>query len=199
MIEKNVESAILTILQEIGEDTEREGIDCTPERVARLYKKCFYSYRNKLQIMNETTRNSEFGKNIIPITVFDNDDEYNELLIRKVKFWSFCEHHIVPFFGEAHVGIIPDKKILGMNKIDKVVQYYAARLQIQERMTKQITEWINDNVKPLGVVVTIKARHMCAELQGDEGDFVTSAVKGVFLKEPKGKSPKNEFFKLIKL
>ena len=129
--------------------------------------------------MNEEERNTSVEPNIIPITIFKADS--HDMLIRKVKFVSTCEHHLASITnGECWVGIIPDKFLLGMNKIDKIVKYFAARLQIQERMTNQIAKWIDKNVKPKGVMVVIKANHMCAELQGDEGYFTTSAIKGVF-------------------
>lgn len=198
MNEKKVKEAVRTILQEIGEDVEREGIKYTPTRVARLYKNLFYGYRKKLVVMDEEERNTKIDKDVIPITVFEN--ESREMLIRKVNFLSTCEHHLASITeGVCYVGIIPDKKLLGMNKIDRVVKYFAARLQIQERLTSQIADWINDNIKPMGVIVVIKANHLCAELQGDDGHFTTSVVRGIFLKPEPGKSPKEEFLKLINL
>ncbi|MHA1868713.1 MAG: GTP cyclohydrolase I [Candidatus Heimdallarchaeaceae archaeon] len=195
--QEKIKKHVKEILKEIGEDIEREGIQATPTRVARMYENVFYGYTKKLVVMDEKTRNKKLDKNIIPITAFKNENK--EMLIRKVNFISHCEHHIVPFFGVAHIGIIPNKILLGMNKIDKIVKFFAARLQIQERMTQQIANWIWKNIKPLGVIVIIKARHMCAELQGDDGHFITSAVKGRFYKTPIGKTPKAEFLSLINL
>jgi GTP cyclohydrolase I len=192
-IRKHIE-AILTL---IGEDVTREGIKYTPHRVARQYSDMFYGYRKQLQTMNEEERNTTHSDDIIPITVFENNQK--EMLIRRVKFISHCEHHATPFFGEAWVGIIPDKLLLGMNKIDKIVKYFAARLQIQERLTTQIVDWINDNINPAGVICVIRATHLCALLQNDEGDFTTSAVRGIFLKPEPNKNPKIEFLELIKL
>lgn len=198
MNKKKIEEAIKIILQEIGEDTEREGIKFTPTRVARLYENLYYGYNKKLKVMNEAERNSGKHDNIIPITIFENSNK--EMLIRKVNFTSTCEHHLASITnGQCWVGIIPDKKLLGMNKIDKIVKYFAARLQIQERMTNQIADWINENINPLGVIVVIKANHMCAELQGDNGWFTTSSVRGIFLNPEKNKDPKTEFLKLIDL
>jgi GTP cyclohydrolase I len=194
MNQQKIEDAVKIILQEIGEDINREGIIQTPKRVARLYKNLFYGYTKDIKVMDENERNGEqYEKNIIPITTFKANSQ--ELLIRRVKFNSFCEHHMVPFVGEAWVGIIPNQKLLGMNKIDKIVKYFGARLQIQEKMNKHIADWINDNIEPLGVAVVIKANHMCAELQGDEGHFVTSAIRGKFLNEPELRA---EFYSLIK-
>ena len=194
MNKQKIESAVKIILEEIGEDINREGIQYTPVRVARLYENLFYGYRKKLKVMNEEERNGfKLDEDIIPITVFHIDK--SEMLIRKVNFISTCEHHLASITeGQAWVGIIPDKKLLGMNKIDKIVKYFAARLQLQERLTSQITDWINDNLKPLGVMVVIKANHMCAELQGDNGHFITSAVRGLFLTKV---AQREEFLKLI--
>ena len=194
MDRSKIEQAVKIILQEIGEDTEREGIKYTPTRVARLYENLFYGYKSKLQVMDESTRNSsEIEKNIIPITVFKNNT--NDLLIRKVKFVSTCEHHIASITdGQCWVGMIPNRMLLGMNKIDKIVKYFAARLQIQERMTNQIAGWIDKNIQPKGVMVIIKANHMCSELQGDEGYFTTSSVRGLFKEK---ESVKSEFLKII--
>lgn len=183
---------IKKILEELGEDTEREGIKYTPERVQRLFSNIFYGYRKVLKVVNEETRNTTNYDSIIPITVFENGNK--EMLIRKMSFISFCEHHIVPFMGEIYVGIIPNKMLLGLNKIDKIAQYFSARLQLQERLTNNIADWITDNIEPLGVMVVIKAKHMCAELQGDNGDFITSAVRGVFKKDI---NSRQEFLKLI--
>lgn len=196
MNEEKFKQHIKGLLEEIGEDVSREGITATPDRVCRLWKNMYYGYHKKLVVMDETTRNgSKLDENIIPITIFKA--ESNDLLIRKVNFTSTCEHHLVPInSGECWVGIIPNKKLLGMNKIDKIVKYFAARLQIQEKMTKQITDWIDENIQPLGVIVVIKANHMCAELQGDNGHFITSAARGIFLSNKDG--CKDEFMELIK-
>ena len=199
MDEEKLKKSVKLFLEAIGEDVDREGIKETPTRVARLYKNIFYGYEKGLKVMSSKNRNdpNNVNETIIPITVFKNEEK--EMLIRKVNFTSFCEHHVVPFSGVAYVGIIPDKKLLGMNKIDKIVKYFASRLQIQEKMTTQVADWINDNIGALGVIVIIKANHMCAELQGDEGDFTTSAVRGIFLKPDPGKSPKEEFLRLVNL
>ena len=190
-----VEGAVRIILEEIGEDANREGIKYTPTRIARLYENLFYGYRKKLVVMNEAERNTQVDKDVIPITVFKC--ESSGMLIRKVNTISFCEHHLAIFLVEAWIGIIPDKKLMGMNKIDKVVKYFAARLQIQERLTAQVADWINENIEPLGIIVVVKGVHYCAELQGDNGNFTTSEVRGIFLKPEHGKSPKEEFLKLI--
>lgn len=192
---KKIEDAVRIILKEIGEDINREGIKFTPTRVARLYGNLFYGYTKKLVAMDEKCRNSDkLDPNIIPITIFKNIKD--GMLIRQVSFVSTCEHHLASITnGKCWVGIIPGKKLLGMNKIDKIVKYFAARLQIQERMTSQIADWIQENIEPKGVMVVIEANHMCAELQGDSGDFTTSEVRGVFAKEV---NARQEFLSLIK-
>ena len=151
--------------------------------------------------MNEEERNinhNELHNNsTIPITVFKNTS--NEMLIRKVNCVSFCSHHMTVFPLKVWVGIIPDKLLMGMNKIDKVVKYFCAKLQLQETLIQNVADWINDNIQCKGVIVVGKGIHYCAELQGDSGDFTTSCVKGIFLKPEEGKSPKEEFLKLIDL
>jgi GTP cyclohydrolase I len=193
---KKIEKHFREILKEIGEDPDREGIQATPKRVARLYENMFYRYGKELKVMNEAERNSYLPTNIIPITVFKNESK--EMLIRSVEFISTCEHHVVPFSGKAFIGIIPDQYLLGMNKIDKIVKYFAGSLQIQERLTKEIADWITENIKPVGVIVIIKAEHFCAKCQGDSGWFTTSAVRGEFFKPDLSKgNPREEFLALI--
>ena len=196
MDKENIEKHFREILKEIGEDPDREGIQATPKRVARLYENMFYRYGKELKVMNEKDRNNLCDKNIIPITIFKNESK--EMLIRSVEFISTCEHHVVPFSGKAFIGIIPDKNLLGMNKIDKIVKYFAGGLQIQERLTKEIADWIDKEIKPVGVIVVIKAEHFCARCQGDSGWFTTSAVRGEFFKPDvlKG-NPREEFLSLI--
>lgn len=192
MDKEKIKVCVEEILLNIGEDSHREGIKATPDRVARLYENFFYGYRKKLKVMDEKERNGKIEENIIPITIFESMDK--DMLIRNTKFISFCEHHMVPFAGIAYVGIIPDKKLLGMNKIDKIVKYFSAKLQIQERLTKEIADWIEENIKPLGVIVIIKADHFCARLQGDDGEFTTSTFRGNF----KQQETREEFLNLIK-
>ena len=190
MNKQKIKEAVKIILKEIGEDVDREGIQSTPDRVARMYENLFYGYSKVLVPMSEEERNGELSPHIIPITVFKC--ESRDMLIRNTTFTSMCEHHVVPFSGVAYIGIIPNEKLLGMNKIDKIVKYFGAKLQIQERMTREIVDWIWNNIKPLGVVCVIKADHFCARLQGDNGDFTTSAVRGCFENDV----TKQEFLKL---
>jgi GTP cyclohydrolase IA len=186
------------IIEEIGEDPNREGLTATPRRIARLYKNTLYRYRKELKVMEEKERNSkevEANDKIIPVTVFNND-QYQEMLVREIHGISYCEHHMVPFYFTAYVAIIPDKKILGMNKIDKIVKYFGASLQIQERLTKEIAEFIDKAISPKGVAVYIEGVHFCAELQGDSGAFTTNCLLGEFLIPKKG-NPMEEFLGVI--
>jgi len=185
-------AAVKVIIEEIGEDTEREGVKYTPTRVARLYGNLFYAYTKKLEAMREDKRNTSPGEGVIPITVFKNTNR--GMVIRRATFTSFCEHHMVPFIGEAWVGIIPGKWMIGMNKIDKIVKYFAAKLQVQEQLTSDVVGWLNEYVEPKGVIVVIRAKHQCAELQGDNGDFTTSEVRGIFAED---KAARDEFLKLM--
>lgn len=188
-----IEKGFKLILEGTGENLNREGIKDTPKRAARLWSSRNYGYNTKLKVMSSGERNEkDTHGNIIPITIFPATT--NGLLVRKVRFGSLCEHHLVDIKGECWVGIIPNTKILGMNKIDKIVKWFGSRLQIQENLTKQILTWINDNIQPQGVIVIIKADHQCANLQGDEGHFTTSEVSGVFKESV---SAKSEFLKLI--
>ena len=196
MNKQRIEEAVKVILEEIGEDTEREGIKHTPTRVARLYENLFYGYSKKLRAVDENERNTNPWQDEIPITVFKTDSQ--DMLIRKVDFVSTCEHHLASITnGEAWVGMIPNGKLLGMNKIDKIVKYFAARLQLQERLGAQVADWIQENINPKGIIVVLKANHMCAELQGDGGHFTTSAIRGVFANEDSGEA-RSEFLRLIK-
>lgn len=198
MDEEKVEIAIVNILKEIGEDVTREGIKATPSRVTRLYKNLFYRYRKKLVVMDEDERNSKTiakAKEVIPITIF-NSNEYQEMLVREVKGFSHCEHHMTVFPYTCYVGIIPDAKLLGLNKIDRIVKYFGSGLQIQERLTQEIAEWIDKNLEPKGVTVMMFGNHFCSQLQGDDGKFTTSAVRGEFLKPTKG-VPLQEFLSIV--
>jgi GTP cyclohydrolase I len=157
------------LLQLIGEDPKREGLLKTPLRVAKA--------------LLELT--SGYGKNIdsmINRAVFQ--ENYNEMvLVKDIRFYSLCEHHLLPFFGTAAVAYIPDGKIIGLSKIPKMVDVFARRLQVQERMTQQIAETIDKKLSPLGVAVVIRARHLCMEMRGaqsHDSPTVTSSMIGAF-------------------
>jgi GTP cyclohydrolase I len=178
-----IAKAVETILLNIGEDPEREGLIKTPERVARALEFLTEGYRqDPSEILN---------KALFPST---NDEM---VLVRDIEFYSMCEHHMLPIIGRAHVAYIPDGKVVGLSKIPRVVNVFARRLQIQEQMTEQIADAISDAISPKGVAVVIQARHMCMEMRGVEkinSTTVTSALRGLFKKDIR---TRNEFYDLI--
>jgi GTP cyclohydrolase I len=168
-----VANAITSILQAVGEDPLREGLLSTPNRVARSYDELLIGYK------------------VDPRTLLNNalfDVSYSEMVVvTDIDFYSLCEHHMLPFFGRAHVAYIPDKKVIGLSKIPRIVEAYARRLQIQERMTRQIAELIDDLVQPLGVAVVVDGLHMCVAMRGAKkanSRMRTSAVMGTFANNP---------------
>ena len=179
-IARHVE-AILALL---GEDPEREGLVKTPERVAKA-----------LQFM--TKGYQEDGVEIIRSAIFD--EEYQQMvLVKDIDLYSTCEHHMMPFIGKCHIAYIPNGKITGLSKIARVVETFARRLQVQERLTVQIRDCIEEALHPLGVAVVIKASHTCMQIRGVEkanSITTTSAFSGAFLNSDK---TRNEFLNLIK-
>lgn len=172
------------ILRLIGEDPQREGLLKTPERVAK-----------SLQFL--TKGQNEDGIAIIQSAMFD--EEYQQMvLVRDIELFSTCEHHMLPFTGKCHVAYIPNGKITGLSKIARVVETFARRLQVQERLTVQIRDCIQEALHPLGVAVVIEANHTCMQIRGVEKSNAvtsTSAFSGVFLKDER---TRNEFLQLIK-
>lgn len=172
------------ILDLLGEDSSREGLIKTPERVAK-----------SLQFL--TKGYSESGTEIIQKAIFE--EKYRQMvLVKDIDLYSTCEHHMLPFIGKCHVAYIPDGKITGLSKIARVVETYARRLQVQERLTVQIRDCIDEALHPLGVAVVIEARHTCMQIRGVEKDnavTTTSAFSGVFLTSSR---TRNEFLNLIK-
>lgn len=172
-----VADAVTAILRAVGEDPEREGLINTPARVARAYDELLIGYRaDPLELLN----NALF------------DVTYSEMVIvTDIDFYSLCEHHMLPFIGKAHVAYIPDKKVVGLSKIPRIVELYARRLQIQERMTRQIAELIDELLNPLGVAVVIDGLHMCMAMRGvskANARMRTSALLGTFAENPKTRS-----------
>ena len=172
------------ILRLLGEDTEREGLLKTPERVAK-----------SLQFL--TKGYSQNGEEIVRSAIFD--EEYQQMvLIKDIELYSSCEHHMLPFIGKAHVAYIPNGKITGLSKIARVVETYARRLQVQERLTVQIRDCIQEALNPLGVAVVIEATHACMQIRGVQKSnavTTTSAFSGAFLTSAR---TRNEFLNLIK-
>ncbi|MBM3421708.1 MAG: GTP cyclohydrolase I FolE [Chlorobi bacterium] len=180
----DIAGAVCTMLEGVGEDPEREGLIKTPERVARSMRFLTRGYR---QDPEEVLKKAVFT------------ESYDEMvLVRDIDIFSMCEHHLLPFFGKAHVAYIPDGKIVGLSKVARVVEVYARRLQVQERLTQQIRDAIQNVLNPRGVAVVIEARHMCMVMRGVEklnSVTTTSAMSGEFLSSP---STRSEFLRLIK-
>lgn len=172
------------ILRLIGENPEREGLLKTPDRVAK-----------SLQFL--TKGQNEDGAEIIQSAMFD--EEYQQMvLIKDIELFSTCEHHMLPFIGKCHVAYIPNGKITGLSKIARVVETYARRLQVQERLTVQIRDCIQEALHPIGVAVVIEASHSCMQIRGVEKSNAitsTSAFSGIFLKDER---TRNEFLQLIR-
>jgi GTP cyclohydrolase I len=164
-----IESSVGTILEAIGEDPEREGLIKTPHRVAKSYKELLAGYRMD-------------PKAIINDAVFDVT--YDEMVIvRDIEFYSMCEHHMLPFMGRVHVAYIPSDKVIGLSKIPRIVDLFSRRLQVQERMTTQIANYIDVVLKPQGVAVVAEGMHMCMMLRGvkkKDARMTTSAMLGIF-------------------
>jgi len=179
ILEKN----IVSILAEIGEDPKREGLLETPKRVAKAYEFLTRGYRKDI---DEVLNGAIFSEN------------YDEMVIvKEIDFYSLCEHHMIPFYGKVHVAYIPDGKIVGISKIPRIVDVFARRLQIQERMTQQIADTINDYLHPQGVAVVCEAYHMCMMMRGVQKQnsiTTTSAMRGIFRESQRTRA---EFLNLI--
>jgi GTP cyclohydrolase I len=174
---------IRTLLRELGEDPGREGLSRTPERVAEAWRFLLQGYRTDPGTILEGAIFSE-----------DNDEM---ICVRDIELYSMCEHHLLPFVGKAHVAYIPDGRIVGFSKIPRLVDVFARRLQVQERLTTQIAETLQGLLKPLGVGVVIEATHLCMTMRGAQKQnsvAVTSAMLGAFRND---RATRNEFLDLI--
>jgi GTP cyclohydrolase I len=174
-----IENAVRTILESVGEDPDRSGLVGTPDRVARMYDELLEGYHvNPEKLIN----NALF------------DVEYQEMVVvQDIDFFSLCEHHMLPFYGRAHVAYIPTNKVIGLSKIPRIVDMFARRLQVQERMTQQISKFLMETINPLGVGVVVEGLHMCSMMRGVKKAnswMVTSAMQGVFESNEK---TRNEF------
>jgi GTP cyclohydrolase I len=170
---EEIQGAITTILKSIGENPEREGLRRTPERIARMFEELTAGYHTD-------------PEKLINGALFNVD--YNEMvLVRDIEFYSLCEHHMLPFFGRAHVAYIPNGKVIGLSKIPRIVDMFARRLQVQERMTSQVASFIEGVLNPLGVAVVVEGMHMCSAMRGVKkanATMVTSALSGSFKDNP---------------
>jgi len=172
------------LLEQIGEDPSREGLQKTPERAAKAFK---YLTRGYEQTVGD----------IVNGALFESDTD-ELVLVKEIELYSLCEHHLLPFIGKCHVGYIPDGKVLGLSKIARLVDMYARRLQVQERLTKQIAETIQSITGALGVAVVIEAQHLCMMMRGVEKQnsvMTTSCLLGAFRDEP---SARAEFLSLVR-
>ncbi len=165
----SIQQAVHAILIAFGENPERKGLARTPERVARMYTELLAGYMVD-------------PKSILNDALFDVS--YDEMVIvRDIEFFSMCEHHMLPFMGRAHVAYLPDGKVIGLSKIPRVVDLFARRLQVQERMTRQIADFVNEVLQPKGVAVVIEGLHLCTMMRGvkkHNARMTTSAVQGYF-------------------
>jgi GTP cyclohydrolase I len=179
---EEIKSSYESILKNIGEDTTRNGIVKTPERAAKAMQFLTQGYN-----MNP--------EEILLGAMFEEPYE-DMVLIKDIELYSLCEHHMLPFFGKVHVGYIPDGKIVGLSKIPRIVDVFARRLQVQERLTHDILECINDTLQPKGVGVVIEAQHMCMMMRGVQKQNSATTTSG-FRGEFKNQETRSEFLKLI--
>ncbi len=169
-----IEAAVRNILEGVGEDPEREGLLRTPHRVARMYKELLEGYHiNPEKLVNDA--------------LFDV--EYQEMIVvRDIEYYSLCEHHMLPFIGKAHVAYVPNDKVIGLSKIPRIVDMFARRLQVQERMTQQIADFLMQVLHPQGVAVVCEGVHMCSMMRGVKkahSSMTTSAMMGIFRENDK--------------
>jgi GTP cyclohydrolase I len=173
-----------SLLVELGEDPNRPGLKATPDRVSRAMRELTDGYNVS-------------PEEVVAGAIFDQD--YDEMVVVKdIKFYSLCEHHMLPFFGHCHVGYLPKGKVVGLSKIPRLVEVFSHRLQIQEQLTKQVAEAINDTLAPKGVGVVVEARHLCMEMRGVEtpgGHMITSCMLGTFRRDPRTRA---EFLELVR-
>lgn len=177
-----VKEAVRLLLEGIGEDVEREGLRETPERIARMYEQIFAGMEEDAAAHLSKT-----------FAVASNEI----VLVKNITFYSICEHHLMPFYGKAHIAYLPDGKVVGLSKLARTVEVYARRPQIQEQMTIQIVEAVMEHLKPQGVMVLLEAEHMCMTMRGVEkpgSKTVTMASRGCFQEKPE---LQELFFKML--
>jgi GTP cyclohydrolase I len=164
-----IESAVLSMLHAFGEDPEREGLKNTPNRVARMFPELLSGYTtDPMKLVNGALFNVDYDDMVI---------------VRDIEFYSLCEHHMLPFIGRAHVAYIPRGHVIGLSKIPRIVDMYSRRLQVQERMTRQIADFIHDLLNPQGVAVVVEALHLCSMMRGvrkHDARMTTSSMLGIF-------------------
>jgi GTP cyclohydrolase IA len=181
---ENIADLMRKVIALLGEDPDREGLRKTPERFEKALKFLTSGYHQNLDnVLNGATFSVHYDEMVV---------------VKDIEFFSLCEHHLLPFFGKAHVAYLPSKRVIGLSKIARLVNMYARRLQIQERMTSQIADAISEKISPEGVGVIIEARHLCMQMRGVEkqhGQAVTSAMLGSFRHN---KQTRDEFLSLVR-
>jgi GTP cyclohydrolase I len=183
MTDDEAEQLIRDLLAYLGEDPDREGLLRTPERVIRAYRFLTEGYRKDVDaLFNEAFFTEEYDEMV---------------LVKDIEFESLCEHHLLPFLGRAHIGYLPDRKIVGLSKIPRLVEHFARRLQVQERMTKQIAETMMEKLNPLGVAVVVEARHLCMVMRGVEKQHSTMTTSHMLGKFRDVQATRLEFMNLI--
>lgn len=169
-----IESAVRQILLNVGEDPDREGLRSTPLRVRRMYEELLGGYKiDPARLLNGALFEVAYDEMVV---------------VRDIEFQSLCEHHMLPFIGHAHVAYIPKGRIIGLSKIPRIVDMFAHRLQVQERMTRQIADFLEEHLQPMGAAVVLEAVHLCTLMRGvkkAEARMVTSAMCGIFRRNPK--------------
>lgn len=178
-----ITAIVRDLMLELGLDLEDPNLRETDSRVAKMYLEMFSGLRQGTEPR---------------ITTFPNDEGYNEMvMVKQIPFYSLCSHHFVPFYGHAHIAYIPSDRIVGLSKLPRIVEFYAHRPQLQERLTEQVISYIDDKLKPQGAMVVIEGRHLCVEMRGVKKPgamTTTSAIRGIFEK----KSVREEFLDLLK-
>ena len=181
----NIKELTKKLLEEIGEDPNREGLVKTPHRVTKSWDFLTKGYREDI---NSIINNAVF------------EEKYDQMvLVKDIEFYSMCEHHLLPFFGYAHIAYIPDGKIIGLSKIPRLLDMFSRRLQVQERLTQEVSDMLNETLSPRGVAVILEAQHMCMQMRGVEKKnsyMSTSAMHGIFREDDK---TRKEFLDIIKL
>jgi len=179
-----IERLIHDLLKEIGEDPAREGLEKTPARVAKAWEYLTSGYKQDVRaVLNEALFTEEYDEMVV---------------VKDIDFYSLCEHHLLPFFGKCHIAYMPSHKIVGLSKLPRLVEMFARRLQVQERLTTQIAQMLNEVLQPRGVAVVIEALHMCMLMRGVEkqnSKAVTSAMLGAFRENAETRA---EFMELIR-
>ena len=180
----NIERLVYDFLKELGEDPTREGLERTPARVAKAYEYLTSGYQQRVEdVLNDALFTEEYDEMVV---------------VKDIDYFSLCEHHLLPFFGRAHIAYMPSRKIVGLSKIPRLVEMFSRRLQVQERLTTQIAHTIDDVLQPRGVAVVVEGLHLCMLMRGVEkqnSKAVTSAMLGAFRDRPETRA---EFMELIK-